>query len=189
MSGTLDLNGFDETIGTLFGPGSRRARRQHADRDPERDRHLRAARSPARAALTKAGPARLTLGGAAANTFTGTTTVTAGELRLAKTSSAQAISGPLVINGGAVFTDQLNQILDTVPITVNAPGELIMVGMGGTIENIGSLSGNGTVTLTGHTLTVGFNNQSTVFTGNIGGTNAFLGKFGTGTLHSPARTR
>ena len=81
-----------------------------------------------------------------------------------------------------MFTDQLNQIVDTVPVTVNAPGALNMVGTGGSIENIGSLAGNGTVTLTNHTLSVGFNNESTVFTGTIGGTGAFLGKWGTGTL-------
>ena len=132
--------------------------------------------------LTKAGPSQLTLGGTASNTYTGTTTVTSGVLRLAKTSNAQAISGPLVVNGGAVFTDQLNQIVDTVPVTVNAPGAFSMVGLAGRSKHIGSLAGNGTVTLTNHTLSVGFNNQSTVFTGTIGGTNAFLSKWGTGTL-------
>jgi autotransporter-associated beta strand protein len=181
VSGTLDLNGFDETIGTLFGPGTVALGGNTLTVSQNATAAFEGVMTGT-GGLIKTGTARLTLGGAASNTFTGTTTVTAGELRLAKTSSAQAISGPLVINGGAVFTDLLNQLLDTVPITVNAPGQLTMVGMGGTIENIGSLSGNGTVTLTGHTLTVGFNNQSTVFTGNIVGTGAFLGKFGTGTL-------
>ncbi len=86
------------------------------------------------------------------------------------------------MNGGQVYTEVLNQIADTVPVTINAPGQLVMVGTGGSIEFIGSLAGNGTITLTNHTLAIGFNHESTVFTGTIGGTGAFLGKWGTGTL-------
>jgi autotransporter-associated beta strand protein len=181
VNGTLDLNGFDETIGSLFGVSAIALGGNTLTVSQDVTATFEGVITGT-GGLIKAGPARLTLGGTASNTFTGTTTVTAGELRLLKTSNAQAISGPLVINGGVVFTDQINQILDTVPVTINAPGQLAMVGTGGLIENIGSLAGNGTVTLTNHTLSIGFNNQSTVFTGTIGGTGAFLGKWGTGTL-------
>jgi autotransporter-associated beta strand protein len=132
--------------------------------------------------LTKNGTGVLTLDGVASNTFSGTTTVTAGQLRLNKGagSGPQAISGPLVINGGEVFSSTLNQILDTVPVTVNAPGQFRLMYANGT-ENIGSLAGDGTVTLNNALLQLGWNNESAVFSGSIGGTDARLGKVGTGT--------
>jgi autotransporter-associated beta strand protein len=181
VSGTLDLNGFDETIGFLFGSGTVALG----------GNTLTVIQSSAATfdgvitgtgGLIKAGTERLTLGGTASNTFTGTTTVTAGELFLAKSSNAVAIAGPLVINGGSVTTNVIgNKIGDSVAVTVNAPGVLALSGGGGSVETIGSLAGNGTVTLTDHTLNVG-GTQSTVFTGTIGGASAFFSKFGTGTL-------
>jgi autotransporter-associated beta strand protein len=181
VHGTLDLNGHDDTIGTFFGAGTIALGNNTLTVMQSIDTNFSGVITGT-GGLTKAGGSRLTLDGSSSNTFTGTTTVTAGQLRFAKGSNAQAISGPLIINGGEVVVDVVNQITDTVPVTVNAPGQLTMSGSGGSIENVGSLAGNGTVTLTNHSLTVGFDNLSTVFSGTIGGTNAFLNKWGTGTL-------
>jgi autotransporter-associated beta strand protein len=180
VNGTLDLNGFDETIGSLFGVstialgGNTLTVHQSVTATFE-------GTLTGTGGLTKAGPDQLTLGGTASNTYTGTTTVTSGILRLLKTSNAQAITGPLVINGGSV-TATFSQLGDSTAVTVNAPGSLLMSGGANSVELIGSLAGDGTVILTDQTLGVGGNNQSTVFSGTIGGVTAFLTKHGTGTL-------
>ena len=69
----------------------------------------------------------VTLAGSGDNTFTGTTRVNAGALHLAKSGTARALSGPLVVgNGVASFGRRvrligpgMNQIADAVPITLN----------------------------------------------------------------------
>ncbi len=104
--------------------------------------------------LTKAGAGTLTLSGP--NTYTGATTVAAGTLA-----------------AGAV---------DTLPrmtaVTVEAPGTLDLAGFN---QSIGSLAGEGAVTLGSATLTTGNDNTSTTFFGAMSGTGA-LDKVGAGTF-------
>ncbi len=125
--------------------------------------------------LTKTGPSSLGLAGAASNTFTGTTT---GDIRRAASREdlecAGHHRGRWSSTAAFVTANFSGQIGDSVPVTVNAPGVLMLAGGAGSFEAIGSLAGNGTVTLTDQTLTVGLNNQSTVFTGTIGGMAAFF---------------
>jgi outer membrane autotransporter protein len=104
--------------------------------------------------LTKAGDGTLTLSGP--NTYTGATTVAAGTLA-----------------AGAVGT-----LPGMTAVTVAAPGTLDLAGFN---QSIGSLAGEGAVSLGNATLTTGNDNTSTTFSGAMSGTGA-LDKVGAGTL-------
>ncbi|WOO39515.1 beta strand repeat-containing protein [Rubellicoccus peritrichatus] len=87
--------------------------------------------------LTKTGAGNLTLSGANANTYTGTTTVTAGELELSKTAGTNAIAGDVVVNGGTLLLSAANQIADISNMTLG----------GGTFDTNGNNESLGTLTL------------------------------------------
>ncbi len=70
------------------------------------------------AGITKGGTGNLTLSGTASNTYTGVTTIDAGNVLASKTGGAQAITGDLVINGGILFQNS-NQIADAANVTVD----------------------------------------------------------------------
>jgi fibronectin-binding autotransporter adhesin len=107
--------------------------------------------------LTKAGTGALTLSGS--NTYTGATTISAGTLAIAGGSSIADSSAVTVAAGARLWFDS------------------------GVSETIGSLSGAGTVTLNGGTLTLGQDNTSTTFSGVIDEQDAGnIYKRGTGTL-------
>jgi outer membrane autotransporter protein len=104
--------------------------------------------------VTQQGGSMLTLSGA--NTYTGTTTISAGILR---------------VTGGAA-------IADTSAVSVGA-GTTLDVARS---ETIGSLAGEGSVTLaSGQWLTAGGDNSSTTFSGVISGAGELI-KTGSGTL-------
>ncbi len=129
------------------------------------------------------------LGGASSNTYTGLTTVeTNAELQLNKTGGATAIAGDLLIgSGGVVFETGSEQIANTSTVTVNSTGNGILSGwnLTGNSETIGTLAGNGTVSLDDHvsaagTLTVGAGTFGGVI--SDGGFGGQLVKNTTGTL-------
>lgn len=135
--------------------------------------------------LTKAGAGRLELSGAAANTYTGVTTVSAGALYLNKSDSVVAVPGDLAINGGQVVFGASGQIAATSAVTMSGTTSVF----NGTAANAGNFSGL-QQTLTSLTVTGGaFNcgggagaSQLTVtgamsFTG--GGNTIFIGHSGT----------
>ena len=106
--------------------------------------------------LNVAGPYFTEFSGA--NTYTGTTTVTGGQLLL-NTTGANSIAGNLTVNaanaGGAVANVRLlkvNQIADTATLTMTA-GILDMDGFNRTIANLnvdgGFILGSGTLTVNG----------------------------------------
>ena len=75
--------------------------------------------------MTKAGAGTQTLSGTSANTYSGTTTINAGELDLNKTG-VNAIAGDITIGDGT-GTDTLkllaaNQIIDASVVTMNNSG-------------------------------------------------------------------
>ncbi len=130
----------------------------------------------------------LTLAGATANTYTGTTAVQDGTLALAKTGGVTAVAGALTVgdNSGAASsaTVQLgaaNQIGDTVAVTLNSDGRLDLNNYSDTIGSLASSSAAANVQLGSGTLTTGGNNTSTTYAGTIAGTGG-LTKAGTGTL-------
>lgn len=110
------------------------------------------------AGVTKAGAGNLTLSGASGNTYTGTTTLNAGNLLLAKTGGAQAVTGDLVINGGVLIQNS-NQIADSAAVTVNSGAwRTAPSGSGGSAssETVSSVTINGgTVTQSSSSVTSG----------------------------------
>jgi autotransporter-associated beta strand protein len=69
--------------------------------------------------LVKAGASQVTLSGTLANSFTGSTTVAAGILRLVKSAGVNAIGGDLTITGGQVWFGAINQLPDTCAVTMS----------------------------------------------------------------------
>ena len=144
------------------------------------------ANSSATVGLTKVGSGTMTLSGASANTYTGTTTVNAGELDLNKTAGVNAIGGNLVIGDGSgsdsVKLIAANQIPDTADVTVSNTATL---NLNGNSETIGTLNGSGTVDGMSGTpvLTVSGSGNST-FSGLVKNTagSLTLAKSGSGTL-------
>lgn len=89
--------------------------------------------------LTVNSPGNKAIGGAAANTYTGLTTVTAGNLSLNKSNAGvgvPAIGGDLLIDGGTVTVGALgDQIADTASITVNS-GTFLSSNRTDTVANV-----------------------------------------------------
>jgi len=103
------------------------------------------------ASLIKSGPGTLTFAGADANTYSGTTTINGGTLRLNKTAGVNAIVGNIVIGAGGTLQLSTNhQIADTAGITLDG-GTLTGWSTDETIafftQNSGGLSAGGN---TGH---------------------------------------
>ncbi|MGB3118138.1 MAG: autotransporter-associated beta strand repeat-containing protein, partial [Verrucomicrobiales bacterium] len=131
--------------------------------------------------LTKQGAGRLDLAGSVANTYSGTTSVTEGQLHL-NNSGGNAVGGNLDIsNGGKVTFGRSHQIIDTAAVTVSDAtsvfnGTGVNGGQFSATETIGSLTmtggvfnsaagGNWTITGAG-SFTGGAGN--TIFVGNSG---------------------
>jgi autotransporter-associated beta strand protein len=140
-------------------------------------------------AFTKSGTGTLTLSGTAANTYTGLTTVNAGELDLNKTAGVNAIGGNVTIGDGT-GTDTLkllaaNQIADTSVVTLTIGGSAVL-NLNGNSETIGSLTDSGSgastasVQLGAGTLTFGDTTGRT-YGGVISGIGGQLVKQGAGT--------
>jgi len=132
----------------------------------------------------------LSLGGNAANTYSGTTRVFSTMLELKKhlsiiggsTIGLTAIPGPLSIGPGLgtarLFYD--NQIGDGVRVTLTGNGHL---DLNGHHDQIGSLAGDGgTIALANGELVVGGDQTSTTSAAVISGAGGRLRKLGTGTL-------
>lgn len=114
--------------------------------------------------LVKEGNGKWILGGTAANTYTGTTTVAGGTLQLNKTAGTTAISGNVTVHGGATLLISSNeQVANTSSITLS----------GGTIQRGAGVSETfGNLTLTA---------DSFLDYGGTAGDSVF--KFGTLTLN------
>lgn len=135
--------------------------------------------------LSKIGTGTLTLSGNAANTYSGLTTVKAGELDLNKTPGLDAIGvgGLSISNGATVKLLAANQINDSAAAEVEGTFNL-----NGNSESIDALAGVGGGIIDGGggapILTVGANDGGGIFAGVIENTTGALAlsKIGTGTL-------
>ncbi len=124
--------------------------------------------------LTKEGDGTLVLSGS--NSYGGSTTVSTGILEL--NSAATAVPGDAIINSGAtLLTDQPNQFTVATSV-VTAEGTFNLAGQN---QNIGALSGSGSVTLGSAQLTTG-SSASTTFSGIINGASGQLTKAGAATF-------
>jgi autotransporter-associated beta strand protein len=118
--------------------------------------------------LNKLGPGTLTMSGATANTYTGTTIVSNGTMILSK-SGVLAIRGPLDIrqlvpssSPTQVILGQDSQILDSVPVTIETSARLALNGHAEAIGRLTLVGGQiatasatavGTLTLVGNVFT------------------------------------
>jgi len=133
--------------------------------------------------LAKTGAGLLTLGGAAANTYTGLTTTTAGRLHLLKTVGQNAVTGDLTISGGASVTFGANhQIANTATVTMSDAGSFfngtnVSVGQFGLEETFANLLVTGGVVNTGTSATGMTITSLASFTGGAGNT-IFVGNSG-----------
>jgi len=93
-------------------------------------------------------------------------------------SGANTYTGPTLLAGGALRAGAANVFGINSATTLAAGSTLDLNDFS---QSLGSLSGNGNVTLGSGTLTTGGNNASTIFTGSISGSGGFV-KAGTGVL-------
>jgi autotransporter-associated beta strand protein len=87
-------------------------------------------------------------------------------------------TGATTVSGGALATGGSQAIPDSSAVTVSNGAILLLGGN----ETVGSISGAGTCSINGYVFTVGGDNSTTLFSGNITGTNGQLVKNGTGVL-------
>ncbi len=119
--------------------------------------------------LTMSGTGTATLSGASANTYTGLTTVSAGELDLAKSGAVNAIAGGGLTIGSTgsataaqvVYTGASTDMMGTGAVTINSNGQLdfngdsdtignvsiVSIGAGGATSPIINTAGGGTLTI------------------------------------------
>ncbi len=92
-------------------------------------------------------------------------------------SGAQSFTGSTTISAGTLRIASVNRLSDSSAVTVSSGGTLDLNNFA---DTIGSLAGGGNVTLGSAALTAGADNSSTTFSGTISGTGSFT-KTGTGT--------
>lgn len=133
--------------------------------------------------LTKIGLGTLTLSGTSANTYTGTTLISAGELDLSKTAGINSAVSGLITIGDGTTTAMLKliaseQIADTCVITLNGSGANAGIfRLNGKAETIGGLSSSG-----GAGIVENESATSVLFTLNVSGAQDFSGLLRNGTL-------
>ena len=91
-------------------------------------------------------------------------------------------SATLIANSGGIVRFFDTALGDRARLIANAGGAIEINALGASGTTAGSIEGAGTLRLGGKTLTVGYNDLSTTFSGAIQGNNGSLVKVGAGTL-------
>jgi len=152
--GTLNLNGYAETLGALGGNGSVMLGAGTLTVGSGNVSSAFSGVMSGTGRLTKTGTGTFTLGGA--NSYSGLTT----------------------ISGGTLLLAAADRIADASALSIASAGTL---NLGGFNETVASLAGAGRVTLGTGVLTAGGNNTNTTYSGVMSGSGG-LTKIGTGTL-------
>ncbi|CCD84168.1 putative Outer membrane autotransporter [Bradyrhizobium sp. ORS 285] len=152
--GTLDLNGFNQTIASLTGGGAVLLGAGTLTSGGDNSSTSYTGTISGSGGFTKVGTGTMRLDGP--TTYTGQTTISAGSLQ-AGASGVLASASAFMIASGATLD------------------------LNGFDQSIGSLAGNGNVLLGAATLTAGGNNGSTTFSGAITGSGGFT-KTGSGRM-------
>ncbi|GEP44778.1 autotransporter-associated beta strand repeat-containing protein [Brevifollis gellanilyticus] len=150
----LNANGFSQTIGSLAGAGNVTMGAGSLTTGGDNTSTTFSGIISGSSNLTKSGSGVFTVSGA--SSYTGTTTVNAGTLRLGVVNGVTTTSAVAVASGAIYDLNGFN-------------------------STIGSIAGAGNVTLGSATLIAGSNGTSTTLSGVISGTGGFT-KEGTGTL-------
>lgn len=151
---TLDLNNFNQTLGSLAGSGNVTLGSATLNVGSNNASSTFSGGIDGTGGLTKQGNGTLTLSGA--NTYGGSTDVSNGTLQAGVANAFGTDSATTVASGATLDLNGFNQTL-------------------------GSLAGSGDVALGSAILTVGISNASTTFSGTINGSGG-LTKQGSGTL-------
>ncbi len=151
---TFDLNNFSDTVASIAGAGNITLDAGTLTAGGGNTSTTFSGVMSETGNFVKAGTGITTFSGV--NTYTGTTTVSAGTLRLGVANALNSATA-ITVAGGAIF--DLNNFSDTV----------------------GSVAGAGSITLGSGTLTAGWDNTSTTFSGVISETGSLI-KTGSGTL-------
>ncbi len=207
-AGTLELAGFSNTIGSLAGSagaivqstgGAATLTTGALNTNTDYSGVLQNG-AGGTLSLVKNGTGIQTLSGPASNTYTGLTTVNAGELDLNKTGGSIAVGGNLTIGDGAGGANSdivkllgSNQINPTSLVLIN--GTSGRLDLNNNSQTVGSIADTGVVTLNGSSINLGSGtlttgaggganpaNPSTAFSGVISGAGGNLVKAGSGTF-------
>ncbi|GLH77438.1 hypothetical protein SSBR45G_23460 [Bradyrhizobium sp. SSBR45G] len=153
-AGILDLNGFDQTIGSLAGDGAVLLGAATLTTGGDNTGTTFSGTISGSGGVTKAGTGTMTFAGS--SSYSGATTINAGTLRAGASNVLASASAFMIANGATLDLNGFDQ-------------------------TIGSLAGSGSVLLGAGTLTAGGNNGSSTFSGTISGSGGFT-KTGSGRM-------
>ncbi len=165
-NGTLDLNGFNQTVGQLLSGTT----------NPYTDRKV-----------TSSGAATLTVNQSATTTyfgdFAGAASLVKSNTGTLKLAGVGRHIGDTVVAGGTLALTNVNALQNsTLDVGASGAQSVTFLLTGANTYNLGGLKGGNALDIGGNTISVGLNNQSTSYTGTLSGAGGALTKVGTGTL-------
>ncbi|GAA5628163.1 hypothetical protein Brsp05_03459 [Brucella sp. NBRC 12953] len=166
-SGTFDLAGYNQTVGTLSGSTGTSVTLGTATLTVDNSTNSSFwGGISGSGGLTKTGSGLLDL--RATNSYSGTTAVTGGTLRVGPGASIANSSAISISNGGQLNLSATNALSSNAAVSLNGTGSQIGLAAD---QQIGSLAGTAGTSIyvdQGVTLTTGTSNTSSVFSGNFG---------------------